>query len=41
MSMVERRINILIAKNPSLVKSFDRTKNHPLVGKNSHILFNN
>ena len=38
---VERRININIAKNPQLVKLFDRNKNHPLVRKYSHIPFNN
>ena len=41
MSMVERRININIAKNPSLINRFDRNKNHPLVRKYSHIPFNN
>ena len=40
MSNVERRININIAKNPSLVNSFDRKKNHPLVRKYSLITFN-
>ena len=30
MTMVERKINIIIAKNPKLINSFDRTKNHPL-----------
>ena len=40
MSMVEKRININIAKNPSLINSFDRNKNHPSVRKYSHIPFN-
>ena len=33
MPMVERRINLIIAKNPVLINSFDRNKNHPLIGK--------
>ena len=41
MSMVERRLNIYVAKNPELINSFDRTKNHPLIRKYSHLLFNN
>ena len=41
MSMVERRLNIIIAKNPELNNSLDRNKNHPLIRKNSHIPFNN
>ena len=36
MSMLERRIN-MIAKNPQLIKSLDRNKNHPLIRKSSHI----
>ena len=39
MSMLERRINIIIAKNPSLINSLDRNKNHPLIRKCSHIQF--
>ena len=38
MSMVERRININIAKNPSLKNSFDRNKNHCLVREYSHTI---
>ena len=38
-SMVERRININIAKNHKLVNLFDRNKNHALVRKDSHIPF--
>ena len=38
MSMIERRLNIIIAKNPSLIKSLDRTTNHPLIRKYSHII---
>ena len=37
MSMLERRINIIIAKNPQLINALDRTKNHPLIRKYSHI----
>ena len=37
MSMPERRINMIIAKNPQLIKSLDRNKNHPLIRKYSHI----
>ena len=40
MSMLERRININIAKNPSLINLFERNKNHPLFRKYSHIPFN-
>ena len=36
MSMLERRINYIIAKNPQLINSFDRNKNHPLIRKYSH-----
>ena len=38
MSMIERRLNIIIAKNPSLIKSFDQTTNHPLIRKCSHMI---
>ena len=37
MSMVERRINYIIAKNPELIKTIDRSKNHPLIRKYSYI----
>ena len=37
MSMLERRINMIIAKNPRLINAIDRTKNHPLIRKYSHI----
>ena len=37
MSMLERRITFIIAKNPKLIKSLDRNKNHPLIRKYSHI----
>ena len=41
MLMIERRINIIIAKNAHLINKLDRTKNHPLKRKYSHIFFNN
>ena len=37
MSMIERRINFNITKNPQLINSLDRNKNHPLIRKYSHI----
>ena len=37
MPMVERRINFNIPKNPTLLNSLDRNKNHPLIRKYSHI----
>ena len=37
MSMLGRRINMIIAKNPQLINALDRTKNHPLIRKYSHI----
>ena len=40
-SMLERRINFIISRNPKLINSLDRNKNHPLRGKYSHIPFNN
>ena len=36
MSMIERRFNIIIAKNPSLIKSLDQTTNHSFIRKFSH-----
>ena len=39
MSMLERRINYIIAKNPQLINSLDRHKNHPLIRKYNHIPF--
>ena len=41
MHMCERKINLKIAKNPEIIISFDRNKNHPLIRKHSHIPFNN
>ena len=40
MSMVERHIIFNIAKNPDLIITVDRTKNHPLIRKYSRITFN-
>ena len=37
MSMLERQINMIIAKNPQLINALDRPKNHPLIRKYSHI----
>ena len=39
MSMCKRMINMKIAKNPQLIFSFDRNKNHSLTRKFSHIPF--
>ena len=41
MPMVERWINFIIAKNPQLINSLNRNKNHPLIRKYSYIPFNN
>ena len=41
MSMVERQIIFNNAKNPELLNTLDRTKNHPLIRKNSKVVFNN
>ena len=37
MRMSERKINLNIARNPQLINSLDRNKNHPLIRKYSHI----
>ena len=37
----ERNINMKIDKNPQLIKSLNRNKNHPLIRKNSHVPCNN
>ena len=39
MSTLERRINYIIAKNPELINTLDRNKNHPLIRKYNHIPF--
>ena len=42
MHMVESRLNLNVAKNPSLINSFDRNKKHPLIRKNlTYHLINN
>ena len=41
MSMLEKRINFIIARNLQLINSLDRNKNHPRINKYSHIPFNN
>ena len=33
MSMCERKIKMIFAKNPHLINSLDRNKNHPLIRK--------
>ena len=33
MSMLERRINYIIAKNPKLINTLDKNKKHPLIRK--------
>ena len=38
MSMIERRLNVIIAKNPSLIKSLNQTTNHRLIRKYSNII---
>ena len=38
MSMIERRLINVIAKNPSLVKSLDQTTNHLLIRKYSDVI---
>ena len=40
MTNLERRLNIIIAKNPQLINALDRKKNIPLIRKYSHIPFN-
>ena len=37
MSMLERKMNYIIIKNPKLINALDRNKNHPLIRKYSHI----
>ena len=39
MSAVERRKNMIIAKNPQLIICLDRNKNYPIIRKYSHIPF--
>ena len=37
MPMCERRLNMVLTKNPTLINSLNRYHNHPLIRKNSHI----
>ena len=39
MSMLERRINYIISRNPYLLNCLNRNKNHPLIKNFSHIPF--
>ena len=41
MQAIELEINMIFAKDPQLINSLDRTKNHPLIRKYSQIPFNN
>ena len=41
MQSVELRLNMVVAKNPQLIKSLDQNKNHHLIREYSHIPFNN
>ena len=38
---VEKKLNMIVAKNPYLIKSLNRFHNHPLIKKYSDIPFNN
>ena len=38
---IELKINMVIAKNPQLINSLDRNKNHFLIRKSSQLPFNN
>ena len=40
MSMLERRINMVIAKNPQLIKSLDIKENNPITRKYDYLLLN-
>ena len=39
MSMLERRMNFIISKNPQLINALNRNKNHPLIRKYDHTPF--
>ena len=41
MSMLQRYINNIFAKNPSLIKSLDIKENHPITRKYDYLLLNN
>ena len=36
-SMLEWKLNVILAKNPQLIKSLNRSQIHPLIRKNSYI----
>ena len=40
MEMIEIRSNMNIANNPHLIKSFERSNNHPLIRKYNNVPFN-
>ena len=40
MSMLERRINIIISKNPQLIKSLNIKENHPIIKNYNYLLLN-
>ena len=40
MSMLERRMNMVIGKNPSLIKSLIFKENHPITRKYEYLLLN-
>ena len=41
MQAVEMELNMIIAKNPQLINSLDRSKNHPLIRIYAYVPFNN
>ena len=38
---IARQLNMIIAKNPQIIYSFDQNKKHLSIGKYSHIPFSN
>ena len=40
MSMCETKINMIFARNPHLINSLNRNKNHPLIRQYLHVPFN-
>ena len=40
MQRIQRRLNMIIAKNPQLIKSVNRGSDHSLIRKHIHIPFN-
>ena len=41
MNMVEKRLNMIIVRNPDLITPLNRRVSYPLIRKYSHIPFNN